>query len=213
VPAVPNTEIASAVTQWRRRCLRTALARRLLWLGRTRSFMRQFLYLLCGPSLAGKSSACRQMVTRLSTAVVSADVINEGRGLPFGGEGLPDSVWADTLRLQIVELERCAAQGSSVILDDTLCYRWLRNRFREEGQRMGLSPRLLVFSPSRPELLARHALAQGREQRPVLSMSRFLQHLESFEWPSADEPHVDLTNPEKFSAWLQAEAVALQDAT
>ena len=74
------------------------------------------------------------MVTRLSTAVVSADVINEGRGLPFGGEGLPESVWADTLRLQIAELERCAAQGSSVILDDTLCYRWLRNRFREEGQ-------------------------------------------------------------------------------
>jgi hypothetical protein len=51
-------------------------------------------------------------------AIVSADVINERRGLPFGAEGLPETAWAETLGLQLAELGAYlapAAQSSLTI--------------------------------------------------------------------------------------------------
>jgi tRNA A37 N6-isopentenylltransferase MiaA len=55
-------------------------------------------FLLCGPSLAGKSTACERIAATLGAEIISADAINAKRGLPFGAEGLPESVWAETLR-------------------------------------------------------------------------------------------------------------------
>lgn len=37
------------------------------------------------------------MRTALDATVISVDEINAQRGLPFGGEGLPESLWAETL--------------------------------------------------------------------------------------------------------------------
>jgi tRNA A37 N6-isopentenylltransferase MiaA len=55
-------------------------------------------FLLCGPSLAGKSTASERIAATLGAEIISADAINAKRGLPFGAEGLPESVWAETLR-------------------------------------------------------------------------------------------------------------------
>lgn len=50
-------------------------------------------YLLCGPSLAGKSTVAEQIARVTGAVVLSADAVNAERGLPFGAEGLPESVW------------------------------------------------------------------------------------------------------------------------
>ena len=53
-------------------------------------------FLLCGPSLAGKSTASERIAATLGAEIISADAINAKRGLPFGAEGLPESVWAES---------------------------------------------------------------------------------------------------------------------
>lgn len=162
--------------------------------------------LLCGPSLAGKSTAAQHIAQATGAAIVSADAINATRGLPFGGEGLPESVWAETLRLQLEQLRQHIAAARSVVIDDTLCYRWLRDRFRAEAHAAGASAELLLLTPSEPQLLARHAQLAASYQRPVLSLPTLLQHLRSFEWPTPDERAVDISSSGSLEVWLARRA-------
>ena len=162
--------------------------------------------LLCGPSLAGKSTAAQHIAQATGAAIVSADAINATRGLPFGGEGLPESVWAETLRLQLEQLRQHIAAARSVVIDDTLCYRWLRDRFRAEAHAAGASAELLLLTPSEPQLLARHAQLAASYQRPVLSLPTLLQHLRSFEWPTPDEQAVDISSSGSLEVWLARRA-------
>lgn len=148
--------------------------------------------MLCGPSLSGKSSAARAIVDATGATLISADDINRERGLPFGGEGLPESVWAGTLEIQVERLRQHAAAGGPVVLDDTLCYRWLRDRFRSEARRLGLDTALLVFAVTGQEILRRHAALTQTNERPVLSIERLTDHLSRFEWPGADEDPIDV---------------------
>lgn len=144
-------------------------------------------YLLCGPSLSGKSTFATELAKQTGAVIVSADQINEARGLPFGGEGLPESAWAETLRLILERIDALASEGRSVIVDDTLCYRWLRDRFRLQAVDSGLTPILLLFRLTEEEALIRrqHLLVQGT--RPVLAQAGLLDHLARFEWPTPDE--------------------------
>ena len=166
---------------------------------------RAFAILLCGPSLAGKSTVAAQLVDRLGALTLSSDALNAERGLPFGGEGLPESVWAETLRLQVERFHLAVGAGRPVIVDDTLCYRWLRDRWRAEAAAAGVAATLLLLAPSRERLLARHASVVDR---PVLSLGRLVDHLDRFEWPSADEAAVDVTSPAALDAWCADRAAA-----
>lgn len=162
-------------------------------------------YLLCGPSLAGKSAVATRIAEALSTSVVSADEINAERGLPFGGEGLPESVWAETLRVQVQRFHEALARKRSVVIDDTLCYRWLRERWRQEAAKAGVKATLLLLAPSNQELLARHAALSRSGKRPVLSAERLQQHLATFELPTPDEEPVLMDTPARFESWLLQE--------
>ncbi|MBI2515352.1 MAG: ATP-binding protein [Opitutae bacterium] len=162
-------------------------------------------YLLCGPSLAGKSSLGRQIVSSLGAVVSSADAINVRRGLPFGGEGLPESVWAETLEQQLADLRELGTAGKSAVVDDTLCYRWLRNRFRAAAQAAGLEAKLLLLRPTTAEILARREQIERDNSRPLVSLSRLNEHLATFEWPIPEEGAIDVTTLERQSAWLRAE--------
>jgi predicted kinase len=145
--------------------------------------------------------------------VVNADQINEERGLPFGGEGLPESAWAGTLRIQLEHMAALAAAGRSVIVDDTLCYRWLRDRHREAARECGLNPVLLLFSAGREELLRRHARLSGAKQRPVLELERFQAHLDAFEWPAPDEHAVDVATSGRLDELVRSLRQSPHDAT
>jgi predicted kinase len=159
-------------------------------------------HLLCGPSLAGKSTVAAQIARATGAAVLSADVINAERGLPFGAEGLPESVWAETLGILLDRLHANARLGRSVVVDDTLCYRWLRDRYRSECIARGLEPMLLVLSASQRTLFERHASAKAGVSRPVLSRERLADHLARFEWPGEDERATDVSSPEALKTYL-----------
>ena len=140
----------------------------------------------------------------LNASIISADAINAERGLPFGGEGLPESGWAETLRIQLERLRHAATQRVHVVVDDTLFYRWLRDRFRAEAQASGFHTSLLLLRPTEHELLARHARLLELRQRPVLSIERLQDHLRRFEWPSSDERPIEVTSSDQQAAFLAA---------
>jgi len=164
----------------------------------------QFIYLLCGPSLSGKSTACAHIAKEIQAVVISADAIKSERGLPFGAEGLPESVWAETLEIMLSRIHDLANRGIPIIVDDTLCFRWLRDRFREEARANGLEPRLLLLFATKDQLLARHAALLKSGQRSVLSLPQLLEHLESFEWPTQDENALDISLPGRLAECLRS---------
>jgi predicted kinase len=153
----------------------------------------QFALLMCGPSLAGKSTLVRELIPLLDASWISADAINAERGLPFGAEGLPESVWAETMRIQLDRIEQAGRRQQAVILDDTCCYRWLRDRLRATCHSVGLKPVLLVLRIEWGELQSRHAAESATAQRPVLSLESLARHFSTFEWPDGDELQIDVT--------------------
>lgn len=157
-------------------------------------------FLLCGPSLAGKTQVARTLAAAFGAVVISADEINAERGLPFGAEGLPESVWAETLRLQLERARHHGHAGRPIVVDDTLCYRWLRDRHAAACREAGLEPRLLLLAPPPAVLWQRHAAAAADGSRPVLSADRLADHLARFEWPAADEGALDVTDPGALAA-------------
>ncbi|MEP7009587.1 MAG: ATP-binding protein [Acidobacteriota bacterium] len=163
------------------------------------------LYLLCGPSLAGKSTVAREIVDELGVTVASADAINAARGFPFGLEGMPESAWSEILGSQIKETSALMRRGVSVAVDDTACYRWLRDRFREHAADHGYDCRLVYVATPREEILARHHRLSKSKERPVLSRERLIDHLDRFEPPQADEPHVSIRSAEDLRAFLNEE--------
>jgi predicted kinase len=163
-----------------------------------------YAYLLCGPSLSGKSVAAGRLERVFGATVVCADDINAERGLPFGAEGLPESTWAETLRQQLDRMQALAATGRSVIADDTLCYRWLRDKHRATAHACGLVPLLLVLRPSEAELLDRHSRVSTSRERPVLGLERLQSHLAGFEWPTDDEKPIEVTLPEQLDVFIEA---------
>ena len=167
--------------------------------------LRPSAYLLCGPSLSGKSTVAAKLAKALNAAIVCSDAINTDRGLPFGAEGLPEAVWAETLSIQLAKMRSVAELGQSVIADDTLCYRWLRDRHRQAAQDAGLSPILLLLAPTIETLWARHRQIALSARRPVLSETRFEYHLACFEWPDEDEAAVNVTSAQQLQAFIEAQ--------
>ena len=166
---------------------------------------RRRLYLLCGPSLAGKSTVTLRLAEELGVAVVSADAINAARGFPFGLEGMPESAWSEILGSQIKELSVYMFRGVPVAIDDTACYRWLRDRFREHAAAGGYDCRLVYVPGTREVILARHERLAKSKKRPVLSRERLIDHLDRFEPPQEDEPHVAIRSEEDLRAFLDEE--------
>jgi predicted kinase len=164
------------------------------------------VYLLCGPPLAGKSAFCARIVERLGAGVCSPGPL---------GDGFGEQVRSQPLRRQLDVLRAYAAAGRSVVVDDTLCYRWLRDRWRRAARDAGLVPRLLLLSPPRAEIMARVIPGLEGLARPTLALKRVHRYLDAFEWPADDEGAVDVTTTDRQDAWLAAEAAraAREDGT
>lgn len=153
------------------------------------------LYLLCGPSLSGKSWLASRLSNHLGAVVVSFDELNRERGLPFGLEGLSEAEWAATLDAAVERTTRLMQARRAVIVDDTLCYRWLRDRFRRLAAAHGYEVVLLHLAVGRAQLFARRAEVLARNDRPILSQSGLEAHLAAFEKPADDEHPVRIRSP------------------
>lgn len=164
------------------------------------------LLLLCGPAFSGKSTLARHLAERWQFSVVSLDAINARRGLS-GGDGVPEEEWARTARLAEAEVAGLLADmGSRVVVDDTLCFRFLRAGFAALAARAGRGSELLVPGTPLDEIRRRIAANARHPVRPGVNAAVLERHLATFEWPGEDEPHRVVREPSELDRWLAAGA-------
>jgi len=145
------------------------------------------LVLLCGPAFSGKSTAAEVLRSQFRATVISLDAIMAARG-NSPGAGAPVAEWAAAHQ----EAKRRVADAmclssACVAVDDTNCFRFLRDAFRALAQAHNYAVCLIVFRVGEGELRRRRAANEVSSAREPISESVFREHLAAFEWPLADE--------------------------
>lgn len=141
------------------------------------------LFLLCGLSFSGKSTLARALARR-DVRVISYDALNRERGLPFGGEGLPVEEWERTAALARDRFRELALDRTPVAIDDTNCFRWLRDRWRALAEELGYQVMVLHLPTPPEEIERRRAVAADR---PPIRAEVFRAHAATFEPPVEGE--------------------------
>jgi predicted kinase len=144
------------------------------------------LYLLCGLAFAGKSTLAAQLASRFGAVIVSLDDINAERGL-HGGIGIPDEEWLKTHRVALARVREFLDQGRPVIVDDTNCFRWLRDNYRKEAAERGVPTTVVLLEVSLEEALARARRNEVMQERPPVTEAVLVDLAKGFEWPGPDE--------------------------
>lgn len=114
------------------------------------------LFGMCGLSFSGKTTLARAVARPVGAEHISLDDINEERGLR-GGEGIPVEEWEKTSAIAIERAGALLAAGRDIVLDDTLCFRWLRDRYAAVAERHAAQFVLIYVSTPLSEIL--HAMA------------------------------------------------------
>lgn len=161
-------------------------------------------WLLCGLSFAGKSTLARAIAELRGATIVSPDDINEERGVGFGGDGLSPSVWAKTLDIAIERLDGAMRRGEEVVVDETCCFRWLRDRYREVAHRHGYEVLLVKLDVPLEEIQRRRASNNEKPDRRAIRDEIFDSHLASFEWPTDDEAAIPYRPGIDIEPWVES---------
>jgi predicted kinase len=160
------------------------------------------LLLLCGPAFSGKSTVAAHLSRRWDFRVVSLDEINARRGLD-GGQGIPDAEWVETVRMALEEVrDLLSNREARVVVDDTLCFRFLRADFARVAAESGRQSVLLVLGTPLEEVRRRIAENGRHPVREGLVPAVLERHLATFEWPRADEPHRVIPDSAGLDTWL-----------
>jgi predicted kinase len=160
------------------------------------------LYLLCGLAFSGKSTLAEAMSRHLGCAVISLDDINARRGL-FGGQGIPVEEWARTHDEAIRELEAALREGRSVVVDDTNCFRLLRDDYRAVAERYGV-PSVVIHVDVPLDLALARLRANDRETSRAPVREAILRELaEKLEPPEPDEAVVVFPADASPDAWVR----------
>ncbi len=159
------------------------------------------LYLLCGLAFAGKSSLAAAIAAQTGAVVVSLDDINAERGLS-GGLGIPDREWAASHRAALAQTEDALSRGLSVVVDDTNCFRFLRDDYRAVAGRVGAT--CIVIYLDAPLSLIRARLSDNDRTlaRPRVTEEVLLDLVRKFEAPGPDEPTLRFPSGTDPAQWL-----------
>lgn len=165
-------------------------------------------FLLCGLAFSGKTTLARAIARRLSLAYISLDEINAERGLRPGGDGLPAEEWERSHAVAESQLATAFSSGRGAVLDDTGCFRWLRDRYRDHAGRHGL-PTTVVFVDVPLEVIrARVALNTREAKRTGIADTIFARHVAEFEAPQPDEHVVRFSPADEIQHWITANIVS-----
>ena len=141
---------------------------------------------MCGLSFSGKTTLARAISAATGADYISLDEINEERGLR-GGEGISGEEWNETSRIAVKRLGVALERGRDVVLDDTLSFRWLRDRY-SEAARQRAAPFILIYvAVPLSEIHAARARNEVSRQRNPIREEVFDDHARKFEVPGADE--------------------------
>jgi predicted kinase len=159
------------------------------------------LFGTCGLSFSGKTTLARAVARHVGALYIGLDDINEERGLR-GGEGIPADEWETTSAIAIERAGALLDSGRDVVLDDTLCFHWLRARYAAVAERHAARFVLIYVATPLPEIL--HAMAENdrQMQRHPIHPDVFEMHARSFEHPTADELPVIYDRSVSVEEWI-----------
>jgi predicted kinase len=144
------------------------------------------LFGICGLSFSGKTTLARAVAGAVGASYIGLDDINEERGLR-GGEGVPADEWEKTSLIAVERVGTLLDAGRDVVLDDTLCFRWLRARYATVADRYAAQWVLIYLSTPLPAIYDAMARNDAVHQRNPIRANVFEQHARSFEHPTAAE--------------------------
>jgi RimJ/RimL family protein N-acetyltransferase/predicted kinase len=166
------------------------------------SLVRPRLFILCGLAFAGKTTLRRELCARRGIACVSLDEINDERGAGCGGDGLPAATWARTLEIALERAGALMDAGRDLLIDDTGCFRWLRDRWRALAAEHGHTPVVVFLDTPHEEIRARMERSAATGDRRGLRPDVLAAHVASFEPPGPDEEPVTLRDAAAIARWL-----------
>ena len=156
---------------------------------------------MCGLSFSGKTTLARAVSATAGAEYISLDDINEERGLR-GGDGIPGHEWEKTSLLAVERLGRILSAGRDAVLDDTLCFRWLRDRYAKVAQDHAAQFVLIYVSTPLSEIYDAMARNDATRQRAPILADVFQDHASRFEVPTADERALIYSRDIPMEEWL-----------
>jgi predicted kinase len=162
--------------------------------------MKNF-YLLCGMPFSGKTTLGKSVAQHLDAFYLSLDEINEARGL-FGGEGIPVEEWEKTHYLAMEQLENFMPSEQDIVLDDTNCFRWLRDRFRNFGARYGYQTTIFFLNIPLAEIEQRIAANEQNQTRNKVKQEIIEKMQQTFESPQPDEKSINYSGEKSIQQWI-----------
>jgi predicted kinase len=157
------------------------------------------VYLMCGLPYAGKTTLARAIAARTGAAVVSLDDINAERGLHGAGD-LPVAEWAETHRLALERTAALMREGRAVVVDDTHCYRWLRDDHRRQAAEHGYATQVVLLDVPFADCMDR-AREGGRARD--LEVGMLFRIAQEFEAPTLDERALVYDGAQPPAAWAE----------
>lgn len=156
---------------------------------------------MCGLAFSGKTTLAIRLANLLGAPRISLDEINASRGLR-GGEGLADAQWEQTSQLAVSQLTKVLESGESVVLDDTLSHRFLRDRYRRVAKESQSEFVLLFLDTERSLIEARIKSNAERPSRQHVKAEVFSVHKSRFQRPAQDERPVRLASHSDIEDYL-----------
>jgi predicted kinase len=138
--------------------------------------------MMCGIPFSGKTMVAKQLSHVLGCAYVSLDDINAEREL-HGGEGIAVEEWERTHGIALERIRGLMARGEDTVLDDTNCFRWLRDRYRESARENGYIAELAYLDVPLQDVQARIVQNSMTGSRRSIESNIFGEHVRGFEAP------------------------------
>ena len=159
------------------------------------------LYLLCGMPFSGKTTLGKIISQHISSAYVSLDKINESRGLR-GGDGIPVEEWEKTHSIAMSQIQALMPTSQDIVLDDTNCFRWLRDRFRQLATEHNYQTTVVFVDVSVSEIRQRMLANQKTQTRHMVKPEIIKEMTKTFEPPAEDENVIRYGGEQPINKWI-----------
>lgn len=150
---------------------------------------------------SGKTTLGKAIAEYLDLTYISLDEINEARNL-FGGEGISVEEWEKTHFLAREKLQLLMPSQQDLVLDDTSCFRWLRDRFRNLAAQYNYQTKIIFLDISLAEIESRIEKNQKTQARHQVKSDIIQQMSKTFEYPEEDEAVLTYNANESVNEWI-----------
>ena len=159
------------------------------------------LYLLCGMPFSGKTTLGKTIARQLDSSYISLDEINEARGLR-GGDGISIEEWEKTHSIAMSQMQTTMPTSQDIVLDDTNCFRWLRDRFRQLAAEYNYQTTVVFVDVPVSEIWQRMSANQKTQTRHTVKPEIIKEMTKTFESPEEDENVIRYGGKKSINEWV-----------